>query len=129
MAALRILRVQHVSVPRPKGSEEEARAFYGGVLGLLEIPVPESIRRQDLIWFDIGGQELHLFAEEPAGDTSRRHFCIEVSDLESVRGRLKQAGYRIEEATPIRNRPRFFCHDPFGNRIEFTTILGDYSQG
>jgi hypothetical protein len=32
------------------------------------------------------------------------------------------------DQTAIPNRPRFFCRDPFGNLIEFTTILGDYRE-
>jgi hypothetical protein len=39
---------------------------------------------------------------------------------------LARAGYEPRDALPIHNRPRFFCRDPFGNDIEFTTILGSY---
>lgn len=118
-------RIQHVSIPRPPGSERETRAFYGELLGFREIPVPESIRHLDLIWFQIAEQELHVFTEEPEGDTSGRHLCLEVEDLEGIRARLERARYRIEDPIPIPGRPRFFCYDPFGNRIEFTRLEQD----
>jgi catechol 2,3-dioxygenase-like lactoylglutathione lyase family enzyme len=120
-------RIQHVSIPRPPGSGDATRAFYAGLLGLEEKPVPETIVHLDLIWYSIGDDmELHLFSEEPLGDRSGRHFCIEVEDLDGMRARLAGAGYEPWEPEPIRNRPRFFCKDPFGNTIEFTTILGSY---
>jgi hypothetical protein len=35
----------------------------------------------------------------------------------------RDAGIETTDRTPIPNRPRFFCRDPFGN---LTTIMGDY---
>ena len=123
---MQCLRVQHVSLPRPPGSEEETRAFYGGILGLEEVLPPQSIRGLDLIWFQLGDQELHLFREDAVEDSSRRHLCLEVEDVDAVRSLLIEAGCPVEETISIPNRPRFFCRDPFGNLIEFTTIQGDY---
>ena len=120
-------RIQHVSIPRPPDSGEAARAFYGELLGLAEKPVPRSIEHLDLIWYSIGADmELHLFAEAPLDDRSGRHFCVEVDDVAAMRARLEAAGFQPWDTDPIPNRPRFFCRDPFGNTIEFTTILGDY---
>ncbi len=119
-------RIQHVSIPRPPGSQSQTRTFYGELLALEEVPVPESLRHLDLIWYRLGETELHLFTEEPAEDQSAHHFCIEVDDLDETRRRLVEAGYQPRDTTPIPGRPRFFCRDPFGNEIEFTTIVGDY---
>jgi catechol 2,3-dioxygenase-like lactoylglutathione lyase family enzyme len=121
-------RIQHVSIPRPPGSGEQTRAFYGGILGLAEKPVPQSIQHLDLIWFDLGDLELHCFSEVPVGDPSGRHFCLEVDDAEAMRARLVQAGFEPWNPEPIPGRPRFFCRDPFGNIIEFTTIAGNYLE-
>lgn len=122
-------RIQHVSIPRPPGeaSRAQAAAFYGELLGLEQKPVPATIAHLDLIWFDVGeGTELHMFSEEPLDDRSGRHFCLEVADVAAMRQRLADAGYEPWEPEPIKNRPRFFCRDPFGNTVEFTTILGSY---
>ena len=123
MSTFDIRRIQHVSVTRPQGSGEQARAFYGQVLGLPEIPPPESLRQFDLIWYQLGTDELHLVGEEnPDNTNSGRHLCIEVSDLAALRQRLDAANIAVHEAPPIPGRPRLFCTDPFGNRIEFTEI-------
>lgn len=119
-------RVQHVSIPRPPGSDEATRAFYGALLGLEEIPPPSAIAHLDVLWYRLGDVELHLFAEEPHPDYSGRHFCIEIDNLEALCARLNAAGYTVEDTIAIPGRPRFFCCDPFGNRIEFTTIVDDY---
>jgi extradiol dioxygenase family protein len=122
-------RIQHVSIPRPPGSHAQTRMFYGELLGLEEKPVPDTIQQLDLIWYNIGDDmELHLFTEEPVADRSGRHFCMEVDDVAAMRERLAGAGYEPRDTTPIHNRPRFFCRDPFGNDIEFTTILGSYED-
>ncbi|MEY2844818.1 MAG: hypothetical protein RL076_364 [Chloroflexota bacterium] len=115
----------HVSIPRPLGdaSQQQARAFYGGLLELAELPIPSTLAHLDLVWFAVGNQELHLFGEIPRNDDSGRHFCIQVSDQATLRARLVAAGISCTDTTPIPGRPRFFCTDPFGNMIEITTII------
>jgi catechol 2,3-dioxygenase-like lactoylglutathione lyase family enzyme len=51
-----------------------------------------------------------------------RHFCFDIADLEETRARLLSAGHKPYDDTPIPNRPRFFCRDPAGNLIEFTSV-------
>ena len=120
-------RLQHVSIPRPPGSEAQTRAFYGDLLGLREIPAPNSISDLEVIWFKISEDaELHCFREQPLEDPSIRHFCLVVDDLAGMRGKLSGAGFAPYDVEVIPGRPRFFCRDPFGNIIEFTTIEGDY---
>ncbi len=120
-------RLHHVSIPRQPGSAERTRAFYCALLGLEEILAPSTITTVDVIWFKLNdSDELHIFAEEATGDSSTRHFCLVVEDLEAMRRELKDAGYPVWDEEPIPGRPRFFCQDPSGNIIEFTTIVGDY---
>ncbi len=122
-------RLQHVSIPRPPGSEAQTRAFYGDLLGLPEIAAPNSLQADEVLWFKLGDDaELHCFREEPLEDPSLRHFCLVVEDVPAIRSKLSAAGFAPYDVEPIPGRPRFFCRDPFGNIIEFTTIEGDYMQ-
>jgi len=120
-------RLQHVSSPFPAGRQDEVRAFYGRLLGLREIRVPDSLERGRLVWFSAGTGplELHFFEGTP-DPAHARHLALAVEDLDGTRSRLAAGGYAPYDATPIRNRPRFFCRDPFGNLLEFTTILGPH---
>lgn len=122
-------RLQHVSIPRPPGSDEATRKFYGDLLGLEEKAVPTSIADHDLIWFDLGDDaELHVFAEDPIEDASGRHCCMLVDDLDGLRQKLIDAGYEPQPAITVFGRPRFFCRDPFNNLIEFAVIEDDYMR-
>ena len=123
------IRLQHVSIPRPPGSEAQTRAFYTDQLGLPEIPAPNSLQADEVIWFKLGDDaELHCFREAPLEDASNRHLCLVVEDLPGLRQKLRKAGYQPYDVEVIPGRPRFFCHDPFGNIIEFTTSEGDYLE-
>lgn len=126
---MKVRRLQHVSSPFPDGKQDEVRAFYGGVLDLNEIPVPRSLASGGLVWFSAGPDslEIHFFPGIP-DPQHRRHLCLEVDDLDAARTRLTTAGYETLDATPISKRPRFFCRDPFGNLIEFTTLVGAYLE-
>lgn len=120
-------RVQHVSLPRPRGSDDQARRFYGELLGLQEIAPPTSLADLQLIWFRLGDTELHLFLGEEVPERAAAHVCLAVDDLAGLRSRLETGGVGILPDTPIPNRPRFFVRDPFANLIELTTILGSYN--
>jgi catechol 2,3-dioxygenase-like lactoylglutathione lyase family enzyme len=121
-------RIQHVSVPVPPDSAASVRSFYGDLLLLAEMPVPPALSSLDLVWFQLGDTELHLFAEETHADRSARHFCIAVDDVHALKTRLESAGVAVVGATPIPGRPRYFCRDPFGNLIEITTIESEQPQ-
>ncbi len=118
------MRLQHVSITIARGAEEEARGFYGGLLGLREREVPPKLDPSRLIWFRVGEPdlELHLMlVDEPAPGGG--HLCLAVDDVDALRGRLEEAGIDTSDATEILGRPRFFCRDPFGNLVELTTIV------
>jgi catechol 2,3-dioxygenase-like lactoylglutathione lyase family enzyme len=120
------MRLHHVSIPVPPGQLNAGREFYAHVIGLREIPPPESLGPERVAWFDLGECELHLFIEANANEpASGRHLAFAVDDLESIRARLEPSA-AVEEAEPIQNRPRFFFTDPFGNRVEITQIIGPY---
>lgn len=112
------MRLSHINVTMPKDGEDTARAFYGGLLGLKEIPKPESIRGRGGVWFDAGGLDIHISAEENrTGPDSYRHFGLECADVDGLRAKLKAADVATEDGRPAPWK-RFFIRDPFGNRIE-----------
>jgi catechol 2,3-dioxygenase-like lactoylglutathione lyase family enzyme len=122
-------RLQHTSMVIPPGTQQSVRAFYGEVLGLEEKQPPHTLAHLNLVWFAAGEDEMELHfipdPHHPAG-MDQRHICLVVENLEDYQRRLTGAGVAIISAEPIPNRPRFFCRDPLGNLVEFTTILGDY---
>jgi catechol 2,3-dioxygenase-like lactoylglutathione lyase family enzyme len=113
-----VLGIDHVQVAAPPGCEDEARAFYGGVLGMEELLKPEAIRGRGGCWFIAGAQELHLGVEEPFAPARKAHPGLVVSDLDAIRSRLAAAGTAWEDDGKIAGVDRLFVCDPFGNRLE-----------
>jgi len=95
----------------------KARAFYGGLLGLNEIPPP---REFDFVavWFDLGGHYLHLLLKPEPDTPSPRHICFLVEDVRALRESYRSRGIPMDETVMIAAADRFFIRDPFGNRIE-----------
>jgi catechol 2,3-dioxygenase-like lactoylglutathione lyase family enzyme len=113
----------------PPGGDDEARRFYGGVLGMREIPKPTGLAAMTLIWFAANddGDEVHVFKEENMGPNSAaQHLCLEVDDIEAFRARLLDNGVDVEIPESIHNRPRLFVRDPFDNLVELVEIRGQY---
>jgi catechol 2,3-dioxygenase-like lactoylglutathione lyase family enzyme len=111
----------------PAGEEATARHFYGTVMEMVEKVPPASIVDQGLIWFHAGDDEIHLFRDDDPAGNERQHFCLQVDDIDRYRAQFNAHGVEVEETVAVPNRPRFFVHDPFGNRIELTQVLGDYA--
>ncbi len=64
MAAQTVIRLHHVMVTVPKGAEDKARVFYCGVLGMAEIPKPESLRGRGGFWLALGDLQIHVGTED-----------------------------------------------------------------
>jgi catechol 2,3-dioxygenase-like lactoylglutathione lyase family enzyme len=119
-----MMRLSHITVTMPKGSDDIARAFYGGLLNLREIPRPELIRNRGGMWFDAGGLDVHLSVEDSrTGPDANRHFGLECADVDGLRKRLEAAGVSTDDGRPAPWK-RFFVRDPFGNRIEIHEVGG-----
>lgn len=113
--SLRVTHIDHVTVLIT--DLVAARAFYGGVLGLTEIAPPKEFDFV-AVWYDLGGQYLHLL-QKPQPDTpSSRHFCLHVEDIAAAREHVRSLGLRVDETVKIVAADRFFIRDPDGNRIE-----------
>lgn len=126
-----VMRLQHASVPMPLGGNDDARAFYNGILGMTEVAPPSSLDPEKIVWFQAGegGHEVHVFTEEGSRpNTPAQHLCLQLDDIGAMRAHLEKLGVPIEVPVAIHNRPRFNVRDPFGNLIELTQITGDYQD-
>jgi GNAT superfamily N-acetyltransferase len=111
-----IAGVDHVQVAAPPGGEDAARAFYGDLLGLAELPKPERLRPRGGVWFAVGDEQLHIGIEEPFAPARKAHPALAVpraGDLRALADRVAAAGHEVQW-----DGPRFYVADPFGNRLE-----------
>jgi catechol 2,3-dioxygenase-like lactoylglutathione lyase family enzyme len=123
MAGLQVTHLDHVSVLITDVAR--SRAFYRDALGLKEMAKPKTFDFVAL-WFDLGGQQLHLL-KKPAPDTvSPRHFALRVADVQAAREHFRRLGVPIRETTTIPHCDRFFISDPDANLIEIIQWLLPY---
>ena len=114
--------IDHVQVAAPAGCEAEARAFYGTLLGLEELPKPEPLAARGGCWFRAGAQELHVRVEEPFAPARKAHPGLVAGGLDELAARLAAAGIDVAWDDAIPGARRFHAADPFGNRLEFREL-------
>ena len=114
------MKLDHVQIAGPPGAEDEARRFYGELLGLEEIPKPEPMRASGGVWFRVGGQELHVGIEESFRPARKAHPGLRVApeELDAIAQRLAGGGAPVEWDDRNPGVRRFYTADPFGNRVE-----------
>ena len=117
-------KLNHITVAVPAGEHDRVRAFYGGVLGLEEIPRPDALNKvYDLMWFKFLDILLHLDFTPPwVTPAENRHIALEVEGLPAIRRYLESKAATIREAVPMPDRDRFYLLDPFGNYFELIEI-------
>ncbi len=59
-----IKAAHHVQISIPVGAEDEARKFYCGLLGMTEIPKPDSLCGRGGFWLDLDGFQIHFGVED-----------------------------------------------------------------
>ena len=119
-----ITGIHHAQITIPKGAEDEARKFYCGVLGLIEIPKPDALVGRGGFWLEVGDRQVHVGTEDGVDrGVSKAHVAYQVTDLAEWRMRLSDAAVEIIEGVPVPGMNRFEFRDPFGNRVEFVQIL------
>jgi catechol 2,3-dioxygenase-like lactoylglutathione lyase family enzyme len=117
-----VIGIDHVQIAAPPGCEAAARAFYGGLLGLPELPKPEPLASRGGCWFEAGELELHVGVEDPFAPARKAHPGFVVDDLEALRERLAREGIAVRDDTDLPGAVRFYADDPFGNRLEFRQL-------
>lgn len=113
-----IERLHHAMVTVPADAQDAARAFYVGVLGLPEIPKPETLRGRGGFWLQIGDQQVHVGVEDGVQRGGKAHLAYQVDDVEAWRAHLAAQGVSGADNTALPGYARIEFRDPFGNRIE-----------
>ncbi len=93
--------------------------------------------KEGMRWVHVGTYETYIALNEAKAEPERRwapysrepgvnHLAYEVEDVQAVRARLKEAGYRdttVPNSHPFRKRVYF--NDPEGNDWEFVQYLSE----
>ncbi len=118
-----IVGLDHVQVAAPAGCEDDARRFYGALLGLDELEKPPLLAARGGVWFGVGEQQLHVGVADGFAPATKAHPALRISSraaLDRLAARLEAHGIDVRWADPeeIPGGARFFVDDPWGNRVE-----------
>lgn len=113
-----VLGLHHVQVSCPAGSEDALRTFYGGVLGMAEVPKPPALAARGGVWFRAGRCEIHCGVEPGFVPARKAHPGIAVRDVDEAARRVAAAGLPVRWDEQIPGLRRFHTDDPVGNRVE-----------
>jgi catechol 2,3-dioxygenase-like lactoylglutathione lyase family enzyme len=116
-----ITGLDHVQVAAPPGCEQEARGFYGRLLGLPELEKPPELASRGGAWFACGAQQLHVGVERDFSAAAKAHPALAVDSaaaLNALAETLAGAGAPVNWDESLPDVRRFFTEDPWGNRVE-----------
>lgn len=122
--AVEVRRLDHVQLAMPAGGEDDARAFYAGLLGFTEVPKPAHLAGRGGAWFEAGEAHLHLGVDPDFRPARKAHPALLVRGLHELAATLRAAGATVVDADP----GQVYVDDPFGNRVELVErgdTLGD----
>jgi catechol 2,3-dioxygenase-like lactoylglutathione lyase family enzyme len=116
--------LDHVQLAAPAGCEEAARAFYGQLLGLREVPKPAPLLARGGVWFELSDRrQIHIGVERPFAPALKAHPALRVdasATLQALAQALASAGHEPRWDQDLPGVMRFYVDDPFGNRLELT---------
>ena len=110
--------LDHVQLAMPAGREDEARAFYDGLLGIPHVPKPPHLAVRGGCWFEAGDVKVHLGVDPDFRPARKAHPALLVEDLPGLLDRLRAADVPVRDDEPLEGYDRAYVDDPFGNRIE-----------
>src|SRR5438270_10664671 len=115
MIPFEIERLDHVAIDVTDVAR--SRQFFAEVLGLREIPRPESFTFGGA-WFQVGPEVLHLVVRDGPPARGKHHFALWVSDVHAAARHVEAAGFQVtwDDRYKIPGIDRFFVFDPDGNR-------------
>lgn len=114
-----ILSIDHIQLAMPAGEEAAAEQFYAGVLGFTPRAKPDYLQGRGGCWFRSNDVDLHLGVDARFTPATKAHPAFLTDDLAALEASLKAAGVEIVLDTQLPGFERFYCSDPFGNRLEF----------
>jgi catechol 2,3-dioxygenase-like lactoylglutathione lyase family enzyme len=115
---VRIQRIEHAQLAMPRGKEDDARAFYSGVLGLPEVTKPADLAKRGGCWFEDGAVKLHLGVEADFRPAKKAHVALVVNDLDGLLAKARAAGCETVDPAPFQTWRQAYVFDLFGNRLE-----------
>jgi hypothetical protein len=115
---MKLFAIDHVQLAIPPGGEDAARAFYAGLLGLVEVPKPPEMAVRGGAWFENETVRVHVGVEADFVPAKKAHPAFVVEGLDVLLAACAAHAITPRPAEGVGGFRRFHIDDPFGNRIE-----------
>jgi catechol 2,3-dioxygenase-like lactoylglutathione lyase family enzyme len=109
--------IQHVALETRRADVEAAVAFWA-LLGFRRVDPPPSLAARAAWVQEPGGTQLHLLYAEAPVVAPEGHVAVVARDYEAALGRLRAAGFAVDERTRHWGAPRSVVTAPGGHRVE-----------
>lgn len=129
MDGVTVIRLDHVQLAMPVGGEDDATAFFEGLLGITRVPKPSHLAVRGGCWFESGDLKVHLGVDAGFRPASKAHPAFIVDDVQALAREIAAAGYEVVDDEPLDGYDRVYVHDPFGNRIELMQPIAEPAFG
>jgi catechol 2,3-dioxygenase-like lactoylglutathione lyase family enzyme len=116
-------RLDHVQLAMPRGREDDARAFYEGLLDIPMVPKPPHLAVRGGCWFERGDLKVHLGVDDDFRPATKTHPAFIVHGVRELARSIAVAGHRVADDEALEGYDRVYVDDPFGNRIELMEPL------
>jgi len=105
--------IDHVQLAAPAGCEEQARSFFGDILGMEEIEKPEDLRKRGGVWFQCGTHQIHIGVDPKFVPARKAHPAIHVRNLVALKERIVSHGITVKDDELLPGADRFYVDDPY----------------
>lgn len=123
-----MVKIAHVNLRIPSGSEPIAESFWCDVLGFTRLPKPAGNTHPGL-WFSHGSYEVHVSPDDDFTPVTRAHTAFVVEGLNELYAKLQSEGTEVTVSKGTEDDVvACFVADPFGNRLEMVAP-GEASMG
>jgi catechol 2,3-dioxygenase-like lactoylglutathione lyase family enzyme len=122
---MELVGIAHVALPVTDLAT--THMFYAEALGLPEATRPDF--GFDGYWFQLGGQQIHVFPIPGTEVNAFQHFAVEVADVEAIAIELEGRGIPVRRSGHVPGAgQQVFVQDPTGHQIEFNQPDGPGSS-
>jgi hypothetical protein len=91
----RLVALDHVQLAMPPGGEDEATAFYEGILGLERRPKPPALAARGGCWFSNDVVVIHLGVEAEFRAARKAHPAVVVAGFDALCAELEAQGHEV----------------------------------
>jgi catechol 2,3-dioxygenase-like lactoylglutathione lyase family enzyme len=108
--------LQHVSIEVPPEEAQRSVEFWR-LIGFEEVSSPEALG-SSIRWLEREGTQIHLILTEGHTAPALGHPAVVVPDHAEAKGRLRSAGFEVEDTRQLWGADRAFAIAPGGHRVE-----------